>query len=185
VKPGRFIPVCKVADTGRCRNCHALSQLLHVFSDEPGYIAAGYQLDKGNTDELSQGRVLVNESVKAAGAGVMQLLIVDRGYIDGVFISDLKKQFKVDVMVPLKVSLMSIKSNDTILRYWGLDTTYKPSSQLQAFDTYTSNVPVLKSVICNSNNHGISAARHRNHHKRKTPGCIKYSLCHFVVSESQ
>ena len=183
----------------RCRRCYALSELLHVFSDEPGYIVAGYQLDKGNTDELSQGRVLVNEFVKAVGAGVMQLLIVDRGYIDGVFISDLKKQFKVDVMVPLKVSmdvltdairlsesdlkvhdgwkvyrkynhrgisfieeiclidnpgiwdecavdlhvsLMRIKSNDTILRYWGLATTYKPSSPAQAFDTYAKRTSI-------------------------------------------
>jgi len=73
---------CKVADTECYRNCYALSELLHVFIDEPGYIVAGYQLDKGNTDELSQGRALVNEFVKAAGAGVMQLLIVDRGYME-------------------------------------------------------------------------------------------------------
>jgi hypothetical protein len=181
------------------RPCYALSELLHVFSDEPGYIVAGYHLDKGNTDELPQGRYLVDQFVKAVGAGVMQLLIVDRGYIDGAFISDVKNRLKSDVMVPLKVSmdvltdairlaesdlnahdgwrvykkyehrgisfieeiciiddpgiwdectvtlyvsLMRIKSNDTVLRYWGLATTYKPSSPAEAFDTYANRTSI-------------------------------------------
>ncbi len=36
----------------RYRPCYALSELLHVFGEEPGYLAAEYHLDKGNTDEL-------------------------------------------------------------------------------------------------------------------------------------
>ncbi len=35
-----------------------------------------------------------------------------------------------------------IKSNDTILRYRGLATTYKSSSQLQAFDTYIKSTGI-------------------------------------------
>lgn len=183
----------------RYRPCYALSELLHVFSDEPGYIVAGYHLDKGNTDELPQGRYLVDRFVKAVGPGVLQLLIVDRGYIDGAFISDIKKRHKADVMVPLKVSmdvltdairlaesdlkahdgwmvykryehqgipfveevclidnpgiweectvelyvsLMRISSNGTILRHWGLATTYKPSSPVQAFETYAKRTSI-------------------------------------------
>ena len=133
------------------------------------------------------------------GTGVLQLLIVDRGYIDGAFISDVKKQYKADVMVPLKismdvltdairlaesdlkahdgwkvykkyehqgvsfveetclidnpgiwdectvelyVSLMRISCDDTILRHWGLATTYKPSSPADAFDTYAKRTSI-------------------------------------------
>jgi hypothetical protein len=36
---------------------------------------------------------------------VLQLLIVDRGYIDGKFISKVKKEYHADVMIPLKVSM--------------------------------------------------------------------------------
>jgi hypothetical protein len=76
----------------RYRNCYALSELLQVFSDQAGYIVAGYQLDAGNTDELPQGEKLVGNFVAAVGTGVMQLLIVDRGYIDGGFISKVKTE---------------------------------------------------------------------------------------------
>lgn len=183
----------------RYRLCYALSELLHVFSDEPGYLVAGYHLDKGNIDELPQGRYLVNQFVKAVGMGVMQLLIVDRGYIDGAFISEVKQQLKADVLVPLKVSmdvlkdaiqlaesdlnahsgwklykkyehrgmsfveevcviddpgiwdectvtlhvsLMRIKCNDTVLKYWGLATTYKPAAASEAFDTYANRTSI-------------------------------------------
>lgn len=177
----------------RYRPCYALSELLHVFSEEPGYIVAGYQLDAGNADELPQGKQLVKDFVDAAGLGVLQLLIVDKGYIDGGFISKVKKEYHADVMVPLKlsmdvlkdavrlaesdlkahtgwkvyqeyefrgstfveeiciidnpgiwdectvelyVSLMRIKCGDTIIRHWGLATTYKPSKASETFDTY-------------------------------------------------
>jgi len=183
----------------RYRPCYALSELLHVFGDEPGYLVAGYHLDKGNTDELPQGKYLVDQFSKAVGIGVMKLLIVDRGYIDGAFISDVKQRLKSDVMVPLKVSmdvlkdairlaeselkvhdgwkvykkymhhgmpfveevcviddpgiwdectvelhvsLMRIKSNDTVLKYWGLATTYKPSSPSAAFDIYANRTSI-------------------------------------------
>lgn len=183
----------------RFRPCYALSELLHVFGDEPGYLVAGYQLDKGNTDELPQGERLVKEFVEVVGPGVVKLLIVDRGYIDGAFISKVKTDYHSDVMVPLKlsmdvfkdavrlaesdlgaidgwkaynkyehhgiafveevcciegpgiwdackvslhVSLMRIRSNDTVLRYWGLATTYKPSSPNDAFDTYAKRTSI-------------------------------------------
>jgi hypothetical protein len=89
----------------RYRPCYALSELLHVFSDEPGYMVAGYQLDAGNVDELPQGRQLVKDFVDTVGNGVLQLLIVDKGYIDGNFISTVKSQYHADVMIPLRLSM--------------------------------------------------------------------------------
>jgi len=93
----------------RYRPCYALSELLHVFSDEPGYIVAGYELDAGNTDELPQGIRLVKQCVEAVGPGVLQLLIVDKGYIDGAFISEVKTTYHADVLAPLKLSMDALK----------------------------------------------------------------------------
>ncbi len=56
-------------------------------------------------DELPRGKYLVDRFCKAVGTGVMKLLIVDRGYVDGAFISDVKQRLKSDVMVPLKVNM--------------------------------------------------------------------------------
>lgn len=178
----------------RFRPCYALSELLHVFNDEAGYIVAGYQLDAGNTDELPQGQRLIKDFVQAVGSGVMKLLIVDRGYIDGKFISHVKTEYGIDIMVPLRlsmdvlkdavrlaesglgdpgkwklykrylhrgvefteevchirqpgiwdecsvelhVSLMRIRCDDEApQRYWGIATTYEPSSPAEVFDTY-------------------------------------------------
>jgi hypothetical protein len=164
-----------------------------VVNDEPRYIVAGYQLDSGNTDELPQGERLIRDFVETLGAGVMKLLIVDRGYIDGAFISNVKTQYHADVMVPLKLSMDMLKDAVRIVesslldddiwkpykkyahhdveyteeicgidhpgvwqecrvplhvslmrvvcpgaptRYWGIATTYTPSSPADVFDTY-------------------------------------------------
>jgi len=116
----------------RYRPCYALSELLHVFSDEPGYLVAGYELDAGNTDELPQGRRLVKQFVEAAGPGVLQLLIVDKGYIDGAFISDVKEVHGADVLVPLKLS-MDVLKDAVNLAESGLDgiDTWKPYSRYE------------------------------------------------------
>jgi hypothetical protein len=109
----------------RYRPCYALSELLHLFNDEEGYLVAGYQLDAGNTDELPQGRRLIKEFVRSVGAGVAKLLIVDRGYIDGDFISTVKSEYHIDVMVPLKVSMDTFK--DAVrLAESGLQSNWKP-----------------------------------------------------------
>ena len=86
--------------------CYALSLLLHVTPHDTHYHVSGYEFGAGNTDELVQARELV-PSFCRAHPGVMKELIIDRGYIDGVFFSELKEQYGVDVMVPLRKSMSS------------------------------------------------------------------------------
>ncbi|MEK7674866.1 MAG: transposase [Verrucomicrobiota bacterium] len=45
---------------------------------------------------------LVAEFVRAVGLGVLQLLILDRGFIDGPNISRCKKEFEIDVLISMK-----------------------------------------------------------------------------------
>lgn len=82
--------------------CYALSELLHVGKDDRCYVVAGYQWGPGNVDELVQGRCLVKDFVDAVGKDVMKLLIDDRGYIDGPFITMAHKELKADVVLPLR-----------------------------------------------------------------------------------
>ncbi|MEW6687245.1 MAG: transposase [Candidatus Edwardsbacteria bacterium] len=85
--------------------CYALSELLHVEKDAKSFLFAGYQWGSGNTDELTQGIPLVRGFVDAVGKGVMELLIMDRGYIDGGFVTMVKNELEADVLMPLRSNM--------------------------------------------------------------------------------
>jgi len=85
--------------------CYALSELLHVEQEETSFIFAGYQWVPGNTDELVQGRALVQDFVSAVGKGAMKLLIMDRGFIDAALINLVKLELGADVLLPLRKNM--------------------------------------------------------------------------------
>jgi hypothetical protein len=89
--------------------CYALSELLHVGKEEQSFIFAGYQWGPGNTDELVQGKQLVADFVKAVGKGVMKLLICDRGFIYGKFITYVRRGLASDVLMPLRSNMEALK----------------------------------------------------------------------------
>jgi hypothetical protein len=56
----------------------------------------------GNVHELPVLYELVDQFVQRVGRGVMKLLILDRGFIDGARISHCKRDLGVDVLIPMK-----------------------------------------------------------------------------------
>jgi len=91
------------------RPCYTVSELLHVSKQDECSIVAGYDWGGGKEDELVQARRIVQRFVDAVGKGVMQLLIVDRGYIDGKFITFLKNEVKSDVMIPMRKNMQILQ----------------------------------------------------------------------------
>ena len=89
--------------------CYALSELLHIGKDEKSFIFAGYQWGHGNADELQQGKALVEGFVDAVGKGVMKLLIVDRGFISGEFVTHVKRDLDSDVLMPLRSNMHALR----------------------------------------------------------------------------
>jgi hypothetical protein len=96
------------------RPCYALSELMHVGKQDQSFIFAGYQWGPGNIDELVQGKPLVADFVDAVGKGVMKLLITDRGYISGAFITHVKKVLGADVLMPLRSNMDALKDSKRI-----------------------------------------------------------------------
>ena len=86
--------------------CYSLSTLLNVSLSCDQFHIAGYELGPGNEDELVQANRLVPAFCKKM-SGVMKLLIVDRGYIDGSFINTLKNEHGVDVLIPLRKNMQN------------------------------------------------------------------------------
>lgn len=84
--------------------CYTLSTLLNVAMEYPQFQVAGYELGPGNEDELVQAEKLIPAFCQHFG-GVMKLLIVDRGYIDGELIGKIKRDYNVDVLIPLRKNM--------------------------------------------------------------------------------
>lgn len=86
--------------------CYTLSTLLNVAMEHPQFHVAGYELGAGNEDELVQAEKLIPAFCNQY-SGVMKLLIVDRGYIDGEFIGKIKRDHHVDVLIPLRKDMIN------------------------------------------------------------------------------
>lgn len=83
--------------------CYKLVSLLHVRGDS--YVYAAVAVVAGNVHECPVLYELVENFVKAVGVGVMKLLILDRGFIDGQNISRCKQQWGIDVLIPIKKNM--------------------------------------------------------------------------------
>ena len=84
--------------------CYTLSTLLNVAMEHPQFHVASYELGAGNEDELVHAKKIVPEFCNKF-SGVMKLLIIDRGYIDGEFIGKIKRDHHVDVLIPLRKNM--------------------------------------------------------------------------------
>jgi len=84
--------------------CYTMSTLLHTDKNRETLHVAGYDFGPGNEDELPQAERLVADFCTNF-PGKMKLLIMDKGYVDGEFISKIKTQFNVDCLLPLKKNM--------------------------------------------------------------------------------
>jgi hypothetical protein len=71
-------------------------------------------LGPGKESGLKEGQKLVEDFLTYFGKGVIKLLIMDRGFIDGPLISRLKKRYAIDVLIPLK------RNMEALVDAWGL-----------------------------------------------------------------
>ena len=80
--------------------CYKLVSLVHVRGDS--YVYAALAVVPGNAHEDPVLYQLVADFVQAVGKGVLKLLILDRGFIDGANITRCKKEWDIDVLIPMK-----------------------------------------------------------------------------------
>jgi len=80
--------------------CYKLVSLLHLRGDS--YVYAALAVVPGNDHECPVLYQLVEQFVQQVGQGVIKLLILDRGFIDGKNISRCKQEWGIDVLLPMK-----------------------------------------------------------------------------------
>jgi len=80
--------------------CYKLVSLLHLRGGS--YVYAGLAVVPGNAHECPVLYQLVEQFVRQVGKGVIKLLILDRGFIDGKNLSRCKQEWGLDVLLPMK-----------------------------------------------------------------------------------
>lgn len=114
--------------------CYTLSTLLHLSHQHQAFHVAGYEFGPGNEDELPQAEKLIKAFFRCNKPGSMKLLIVDRGYISGSFITWCKTTYGVDVLVPLKTDMEQHKDALAISEF--KDTVWTTISTVQQGSEY-------------------------------------------------
>jgi hypothetical protein len=161
--------------------CYALSELLHVGKDDKCFMVAGYQWGPGNTDDVAQGKVLVQDFVDAVGKDVMKLLIVDRGFVDGVFIDLVCQTLKSQVLLPLK------KNMDIYLAAQRRVESADWNGKWTPYRTYVKNGVTYQEEVCVVDDHnGIwencSTKLYVAMMRTKSSGCADYTYWALATS---
>lgn len=89
--------------TAHRERCYKLVSLLHLRGDCSVYAALA--LEPGNAHECPVFYRLLENFVRVVGPGVIKQLILDRGFIDGKNISRCKKEWDIDVLIPMKKNM--------------------------------------------------------------------------------
>jgi len=83
--------------------CYKWVSLLHWRAG--AYVYAGAVVLPGNAHEVGPLFELVEHFVHTIGKGVIKWLILDRGFIDGERISRCKREWDIDVVIPMKKNM--------------------------------------------------------------------------------
>jgi hypothetical protein len=85
--------------------CYKIVSLIHVNRQLDYFLVAAVRVVPGNKHECPILYELVEGLVRAVGRGVMRVLIVDRGLLDGPAIGRLKLKHQIDTVVPLRTNM--------------------------------------------------------------------------------
>ena len=88
----------------RCqwRRCYKMVSLLHTNRTMEFFFFVALKVLPGNAHESPVLYELVRQFVETVGKGVMKRLILDRGFLDGTSISTCKKDYDIDVLIPVR-----------------------------------------------------------------------------------
>ena len=89
----------------RFRRYYQMAALSHTNRRKDFLLYSGLKVLPGEGGEVGELLPLVDRFVDAVGSGVMKVLLIDRGLIDGKSIRRIKREHKVDVVVPLKAKM--------------------------------------------------------------------------------
>ena len=92
------------AQKGRCqwRRCYKMVTLFHTNRKREFFVFVAVKVISGKDHECPVLYELVKQFVETVGPGVIKRLILDRGFIDGESISLCKKEYGIDILIPIR-----------------------------------------------------------------------------------
>ena len=87
------------------KRCYKMVTLLHTNRKREFFVFVAVKVISGKVHESPVLYELVKQFVQAVGPGVIKRLILDRGFIDGEAISLCKKQYGIDVLIPIRSNM--------------------------------------------------------------------------------
>ena len=84
------------------RRCYKMVTLLHTNRTLDFFFFVAVKVVSGNDHECPVLYALVEQFVQTVGKGVMKRLILDRGFLDGKAISLCKKEYGIDILIPIR-----------------------------------------------------------------------------------
>lgn len=87
------------------RRCYKMVTLLHTNRARDFFFYVGVKVVSGKSHESPVLYGMVEEFIKAVGRGVMKLLILDRGFLDGEAIGLCRRKYRIDILIPLKKNM--------------------------------------------------------------------------------
>src|SRR5260221_2896645 len=86
----------------RWRRFYKAVLLLHVDAAGERFVVAGVRVLRDNEAEATAFWPLVDTFLATVGAGVMKVLLLDRGFINGPEIGRLKREHDIDTVIPIR-----------------------------------------------------------------------------------
>jgi Transposase DDE domain len=87
------------------RRCYKLVSLIHTNRAGEFFLYAGLRVVAGNANECPLLYEMVDDFVRFHGRGIIQRLILDRGFIDGPSIGHCKREHHIDVLIPARTNM--------------------------------------------------------------------------------
>jgi hypothetical protein len=84
------------------RRCYKMVTLLHTNPTMDFFLFVAVKVVSGKDHECPVLYELVKHFVQVVGKGVMKRLILDRGFLDGKAISVCKKEYGIDILIPIR-----------------------------------------------------------------------------------
>jgi hypothetical protein len=89
----------------RWRRCYRAVFLLHCDRAGERFVVAGLRVLRADQAEAPALWELLDKFISAVGRGVLKVLVVDRGFIDGPQIGRLKTDYGVDTVIPVRKNM--------------------------------------------------------------------------------
>jgi len=108
-------------DRCRWRRCYRAVFLLHSDAAGERFVVVGLRVMRGTDSEATALWPLVNQFVETAGQGVIKVLVVDRGFINGPQIGRLKRDYGIDTVIPIRSDmdiLEDVRGLQQLAREW-------------------------------------------------------------------